>query len=112
MLVARYQRAIQLALADVERAALGTEDKEAVESLPVAHLPGEAACAVRHLVRAEDLLILWARWFGKGHWFVAVGYDQNGIYTRDSSGWDTRYRTWSRLYGEVGFSGWVVGIAP
>ena len=51
-----------------------------------------------------------AKWFGKGHWFVAVGYDQNGIYTRDSSGWDTRYLPWSRLYGEVGFSGWVVGV--
>ena len=51
-----------------------------------------------------------ARWFGEGHWFVATGYDQNGIYIRDSSGWDTRYLTWSRLYGEVGFSGWVVGV--
>ena len=49
--------------------------------------------------------------FGQGHWFVAVGYDQNGVYTRDSSGWDTRYLTWSRLYGEVGFSGWVVGVS-
>ena len=57
------------------------------------------------------LLLDGARWFGEGHWFVAVGYDQNGIYTRDSSGWDTRYLTWSRLYGEVGFSGWVVGVA-
>jgi HsdM N-terminal domain len=27
-----------------------------------------------------------------------------------SSGWDTRYLTWSRLYGAVGFSGWVVGV--
>jgi hypothetical protein len=51
-----------------------------------------------------------AKWFGEGHWFVATGYDQNGIYIRDSSGWDTRYLTWSRLYGEVGFSGWVVGV--
>ena len=52
-----------------------------------------------------------ARWFGEGHWFVATGYDQNGIYIRDSSGWDTRYLSWSRLYGEVGFSGWVVGVS-
>jgi hypothetical protein len=52
-----------------------------------------------------------AAWFGEGHWFVATGYDQNGIYIRDSSGWDTRYLNWSRLYGEVGFSGWVVGVA-
>ena len=51
-----------------------------------------------------------AKWFGEGHWFVATGYDQNGIYIRDSSGWDTRYLAWSRLYGEVGFSGWVVGV--
>ncbi len=51
-----------------------------------------------------------ARWFGEGHWFVAVGYDDGGVYTRDSSGWDTRYLTWDRLYGQVGFSGWVVGV--
>jgi hypothetical protein len=57
------------------------------------------------------LLLDGASWFVKGHWFVAIGYDQNGVYTRDSSGWDTRYLTWSRLYGEVGFSGWVVGVA-
>src|SRR5439155_8430576 len=58
------------------------------------------------------LLMDGARWFGEGHWFVAVGYDKNGVYTRDSSGWDTRYLTWARLYGEVGFTGWVVGVAP
>ena len=57
------------------------------------------------------LLMDGAHWFGEGHWFVAVGYDSSGIYVRDSSGWDTRYLTWSRLYGEVGFSGWVVGVA-
>jgi hypothetical protein len=57
------------------------------------------------------LLMDGARWFGEGHWFVAVGYDSNGIYVRDSSGWDTRYLTWSRLYGDVGFSGWVAGVA-
>jgi hypothetical protein len=51
-----------------------------------------------------------ASWFGEGHWLVATGYDRNGIYIRDSSGWDTRYLSWSRLYGEVGFSGWVVGV--
>jgi hypothetical protein len=44
----------------------------------------------------RPLLMDGARWFDAGHWFVAVGYDQNGIYTRDSSGWDTRYR---RLQG-------------
>jgi hypothetical protein len=57
------------------------------------------------------LLMDGGGWFGEGHWFVAVGYDQEGIYTRESSGYDTRYLTWSRLYGEVGFSGWVVGVA-
>jgi hypothetical protein len=57
------------------------------------------------------LLMDGAGWFGEGHWFVAIGYDRNGVYVRDSSGWDTRFLTWSRLYGEVGFTGWVVGVA-
>jgi hypothetical protein len=57
------------------------------------------------------LLMDGARWFGEGHWFVGIGYDAGGIHIRDSSGWDTRYLSWSRLYGEVGFSGWVVGVA-
>jgi hypothetical protein len=56
------------------------------------------------------LLMDGARWFGEGHWFVAIGYDAGGVSIRDSSGWDTRYLTWARLYGEVGFSGWVVGV--
>jgi hypothetical protein len=56
------------------------------------------------------LLMDGARWFGEGHWFIAIAYDKNGVYIRDSSGWDNRYLTWSRLYGEVGFSGWVVGV--
>ena len=50
----------QLTLAGVESAALRAEDEEAIESLPVAHLPGEAAGAVADLVRAEDLLVLWS----------------------------------------------------
>jgi hypothetical protein len=58
------------------------------------------------------LLMDGARWFGEGHWFVGIGYDRGGIFIRDSSGWDNRYLSWSRLYGEVGFSGWVVGVAP
>jgi hypothetical protein len=57
------------------------------------------------------LLMDGARWFGEGHWFVGIGYDAGGIFVRDSSGWDNRYLSWSRLYGEVGFSGWVVGVA-
>jgi hypothetical protein len=57
------------------------------------------------------LLMDGARWFGEGHWFVGIGYDAGGIFVRDSSGWGTRYLGWSRLYGEVGFSGWVVGVA-
>ncbi|MGI9149252.1 MAG: hypothetical protein ACR2IK_22345 [Chloroflexota bacterium] len=56
------------------------------------------------------LLMDGARWFGEGHWFVGIGYDAGGIFIRDSSGWDNRYLSWSRLYGEVGFSGWVVGV--
>jgi hypothetical protein len=56
------------------------------------------------------LLMDGARWFGEGHWFVGIGYDAGGVYIRDSSGWDNRYLSWSRLYGEVGFSGWVVGV--
>ena len=48
---------------------------------------------------------------GKKDAYHCFGYDKNGIYIRDSSGWDTRYLTWSRLYGEVGFSGWVVGAS-
>ncbi len=43
---------------------------------------------------------------------MTTGYDSAGIFIRDSSGWETRYLSWSRLYGEVGFSGWVVGMAP
>ena len=50
----------QCALADIERAALRTEDEEPVESLPVSHLPGKAAGAVADLVRTEDLLVLWS----------------------------------------------------
>jgi hypothetical protein len=30
--------------------------------------------------------------FGEGHWFVATGYDRDGIYVRDS----TRDLTWTR----------------
>jgi hypothetical protein len=58
------------------------------------------------------LLMDGARWFGEGHWFVGIAYDAGGIYIRDSSGWDNRYLNWARLYSDVGFSGWVVGVAP
>jgi len=57
------------------------------------------------------LLMDGGRWFGQGHWFVGVGYDSGGVYIRDSSGWDNRYLSWARPYGEVGFNGWVVGVA-
>ncbi len=56
------------------------------------------------------LLLDGQGWFINGHWFVAVGYDDAGIFTRDSSGHNTQYLSWARLYGEVGFSGWVVGV--
>jgi hypothetical protein len=65
---------------------------------------------LQHWLDAGPLALDGAAWFGEGHWFVATGYDQNGIYIRDSSGWDTRYLSWSHLYGEVGFSGWAVGV--
>ena len=42
---------------------------------------------------------------------VDVLLTAGGVYIRDSSGWDIRYLSWSRLYGEVGFSGWVVGVS-
>jgi hypothetical protein len=76
--------------------------------------PGQPLSSIDQLKVWLDrgpLLLDGARRFGEGHWFVAIGYDQNGVYTRDSSGWDTRYLPWSQLYGEVGFSGWVVGVA-
>ena len=50
--------------------------------------------------------------FGEGHWFVVIGYDQNGIHIRDSSGRDTRYLARTRLSGDVGCSGWMIGVAP
>jgi hypothetical protein len=56
------------------------------------------------------LLMDGGRWFSQGHGFVGIGYDAGGVHIRDSSGWDNRYLSWSRLYGEVGFSGWVVGV--
>ena len=86
-----------------------------------ARQPRDAAGRLRPLASASELrawldqgplLMGGDLWFGQGHWFVGIGYDQNGVYIRDSSGWDNRYLTWSRLYGEVGFNGWVVGVTP
>lgn len=57
------------------------------------------------------LMMDGARWFGEGHWFVGTGYDRDGVYVRDSSGYNTQYLNWERLYGDVGFDGWVVGVA-
>jgi hypothetical protein len=83
--------------------------------------PHDAAGRLRPLTSASELqawldqgplLMGGDRWFGEGHWFAGIGYDRNGVYIRDSSGWDNRYLTWSRLYGEVGFNGWVVGVTP
>jgi len=50
------------------------------------------------------------QWFGVGHWFVAIASDAAGVFIRDSSGFDTRYLSWTRLFGEVGWSGWAVGV--
>ena len=57
------------------------------------------------------LLMDSARWFGERHWFVGIDYDAGEISIGDSSGWDNRHLSWSRLYGEVGLSGWGVGVA-
>jgi hypothetical protein len=65
---------------------------------------------LRAWLDSGPLLMDGGRWFGVGHWFVGIGYDAGGVFIRDSSGWDTRYLSWSRLYSEVGFSGWVVGV--
>jgi hypothetical protein len=79
------------------------------------HTPGQrplgSIAELKTWLNQGPLLMDGARWFGEGHWFVGIGYDAGGIYIRDSSGWDNRYLSWSRLYGEVGFSGWVVGVA-
>jgi len=56
------------------------------------------------------LLMDGARWFSEGDSFAGIGYDGGGVYIRDSGGKHTRYLTWSQLYGDVGFSGWVVGV--
>ena len=74
--------------------------------------PMDSIAELKAWLDQGPLLMDGARWFGEGHWFVGIGYDAGGIYIRDSSGWDTRYLSWSRLYGEVGFSGWVVGVTP
>ena len=58
------------------------------------------------------LLLDGHRWFGVGHWFVAIASDAGGVFIRDSSGYDTRYLSWTRLYGEVGWSGWAIGVQP
>jgi hypothetical protein len=74
--------------------------------------PLSSIAQLKEWLEQGPLLLDGVAWFGKGHWFVAVGYDKNGVYIRDSSGWDNRYLTWAKLYGEVGFTGWVVGVAP
>jgi hypothetical protein len=78
---------------------------------PPGHRPLGSVADIEAWLEQGPLLMDGARWFGEGHWFVAIGYDNNGVYVRASSGWDNRYLTWSRLYGEAGFSGWVVGVA-
>jgi len=72
--------------------------------------PLSSTAELKFWLSQGPLLMDGARWFGVGHWFVGIDYDAEGIYIRDSSGWDTRYLSWSRLYSEVGFSGWVVGV--
>src|SRR5207253_8320259 len=62
---------------------------------------------LRAWLAAGPLALDGHAWFGVGHWFVAVASDDSGIFTRDSSGHDTTYLSWARLYGEVGWSGWA-----
>lgn len=74
----------------------------------------------RARLRSSDELRTWLaegpllldghQWFGVGHWFVAIASEDAGIFIRDSSGFDTRYLSWTRLFGEVGWSGWAVGV--
>jgi hypothetical protein len=66
---------------------------------------------LRQQIAAGPLLLDGQGWFGEGHWFVAYGSDAGGISIRDSSGHDVQYLGWAQLHGEVGFSGWVVGVA-
>ena len=63
------------------------------------------------MARLGPLLMNGAKWFGKGPG-SSLSVMTRTASTRDSSGWDTRYLIWSRLYGEVGFSGWVVACHP
>jgi hypothetical protein len=65
---------------------------------------------LRSWLALGPLLLDGHRWFGVGHWFVAIASDAGGVFIRDSSGYDTRYLSWSRLYGEVGWSGSTVGV--
>ena len=72
---------------------------------------GRAPAALMAWIDQGPVALDGARWFGYGHWFVAYAYDAGGVFTRDSSGHDTRYLTWARLYGpDIGFSGNAVGI--
>ena len=67
---------------------------------------------LRAWLAAGPLALDGHAWFGVGHWFVAISSDDGGLFTRDSSGHDTTYLSWARLYGEVGWSGWAVGVEP
>jgi hypothetical protein len=67
---------------------------------------------LRAWLTAGPLALDGHRWFGVGHWFVAIASDDGGVFIRDSSGHDTPYLSWARLYGEVGWSGWAVGVEP
>jgi hypothetical protein len=87
----------------VAEAAVGLEPRRAQ-----LHSSGD----LRAWLSRGPLMLDGHAWFGVGHWFVAIASDAGGIFTRDSSGHDTRYLSWARLYGEVGWSGWVVGVQP
>jgi len=72
----------------------------------------DSASELQAWLAQGPLLLDGHRWFGVGHWFVAIASDAGGVFIRDSSGYDTHYLSWARLYGEVGWSGWAVGVRP
>ena len=65
---------------------------------------------LRQRLQTGPVMLDGHAWFGEGHWFVAIGSDDGGVEIRDSSGNNVRYLTWTRLMGEVGWSGWGVGV--
>jgi hypothetical protein len=66
---------------------------------------------LRAWLEAGPLALDGHAWFGVGHWFVTIASDDGGLFIRDSRGHDTPYLSWTQLYGTVGWSDWVIGLA-